>query len=186
MINDTRADSQLTYYTIIAEDYIINGEPFSKISADEVVPSGKIFPVIIDSGFTTSPLPPSLVTVFYDAFVHTPQLAEIEGQMMFAASCDTDIVPTFGVQIDGQTFEMSRETLLVARMNTTENGTAMCALGLQPGIEEAGLLGDTFLSNVVAVFDVGNSEMRFAQRDIEVTVHEHLSSPDRSGLKDEL
>ncbi|KAJ4420320.1 hypothetical protein N0V82_004419 [Gnomoniopsis sp. IMI 355080] len=175
LINDIRADTQLTYYTIIAEDYIINGEPFSKISADEDVLSGKIFPVIVDSGFTTSPLPPSLVTFFYDAFVHAPQLADIEGQMMFAAPCNTNIVPTFGVQIDGQTFEMTRETLLVARLNTTENGTAMCALGLQPGIEEAGLLGDTFLSNIVAVFDVGNSEMRFAQRGFEVTADEELS-----------
>ncbi|KAJ4391511.1 hypothetical protein N0V93_005129 [Gnomoniopsis smithogilvyi] len=186
LINDTRADTELTYYTIIAEDYIINGERFSKLSTDEEIPSGKIFPVIVDSGFTTCPLPPSLVTLFYDAFISAPQVVEIEGQAMFAAPCDTDKVPTFSVQIGGQMIEMSRDTLLVARMNTTENGTTMCALGLQPGIEEAGLLGDTFLSNVVAVFDVGESEMRFAQRSFEGAVSEELSSPVLKRLKDEL
>lgn len=185
MINDSRADTELTYYTIIAEDYIINGETWSKLSADSDTPTGKIFPVIVDSEFTTSPLPPSLVMLYYDAFFEAPQLAEIEGQPMFAAPCNTSMVPTFGVQIGGQTFEMRKETLLVSRMNTTENEMTMCALGLQPGIEEAGLLGDTFLSNVVAVFDVGESEMRFAQRSFQV-VDQELTGPDARGIKDEL
>lgn len=105
---------------------------------------------------------------------------------MFAAPCDTAVIPTFGVQIAGQTFEMTKETLLVSRMNMTENGTLMCALGLQPGIEEAGLLGDTFLSNVVAVFDVGESEMRFAQRSYEVNLGQEQFGSNVKGVKDEL
>lgn len=177
---------ELTYYTIVAEDYLINGERFSRLSTDEDTPSGKRFPVIVDSGFTTSPLPPSLVMLFYDAFDHGPRISEIEGQPMFAVPCNTGSVPAFGIQIGGGILEMSRDTLLVARLNTTENGITMCALGLQPGIEEAGLLGDTFLSNVVAVFDIGESEMRFAQRSIEVTVDEESSSFRSRGLKDEL
>lgn len=185
MINDSRADTELTYYTIIAEDYLINSERFSKLSADLDTPTGKIFPVIVDSGFTTSPLPPSLVMLYYDAFIEAPQLAEIEGQPMFAAPCNTSMVPTFGVQIGGQIFEMRKETLLVSRMNTTEDGIVMCALGLQPGIEEAGLLGATFLSNVVAVFDVGESEMRFAQRSFH-GLNLKLSGSDARGMKDEL
>lgn len=104
---------------------------------------------------------------------------------MFAAPCNTSIVPTFGVQIGGQIFEMGKETLLVSTMNMTENGMSMCALGLQPGIEAAGLLGDTFLSNVVAVFDVGESEMRFAQRSFQ-GVDQKLTGSDARGMKDEL
>lgn len=184
MINDSRADKELTYYTIVAEDYLINGERFFNHSTDSDTPD-KIFPVIVDSGFTTSPLPPSLVTLYYDSFVQAPQIAEIEGQPMFAAPCDTSMVPSFGVEIGGQIFEMRKETLLVSRMNTTENGVTMCALGLQPGIEEAGLLGDTFLSNVVAVFDVGESEMRFAQRKFQVVDHE-LTGSEAVVMKDEL
>lgn len=123
--------------------------------------------------------------LYYDTFVEAPQPAEIEGQPMFAAPCNTSMVPAFGVQIGGQVFEMRKETLLVSRMNTTENGVILCALGLQPGIEEAGLLGDTFLSNVVAVFDVGKSEMRFAQRRSQI-VDQDLTGSDTAGIKDEL
>lgn len=186
LINDTRADTEFTYYSIIAEDYLINGNRFSELSADANSPSGKVFPVIVDSGFVTSPLPPSLVTLFYEAFVDAPQPVEIEGYPMFASPCNTAVLPTFGVQIDGQVFEMRRETLLVSRLNTTENGTPLCAVGLQPGIEEAGLLGDTFLSNVVSVFDVGGSEMRFAARSFEISAGQEPLSPDIRGPKVEL
>lgn len=186
MINDTRADTSFSYYTIIAEDYLINGKRFSKLSADDNTALRKTFPVVIDSGFTTSPLPPSLVTLFYEAFIDVPRPVEIEGHSMFAAPCNTSVVPTFGVQIGGQVFEMAKETLLLSRLNTAENGSNWCALGLQPGIEEAGLLGDTFLSNVVTVFDVEASEMRFAQRSFETTLGAEPSSSDFEVLKDEL
>ncbi|CAN8097552.1 unnamed protein product [Discula destructiva] len=166
--NDSRAEKDFTYYNIIAQDYLINGVRWSELSAPSEKQSGRVFPVIIDSGFTTSPLPPSLVEHLYGAFDDAPQLLEIESQPMYALPCDTKAVPIFGVEIDNQRFEMYRETTLVARLNTTTaNGTAFCALGVQPGIEEAGALGDTFLSDVVAVFDVGASEMRFAQRKFE-------------------
>lgn len=186
LINDTRADTEFTYFTIVAEDYLINGERWSKLSTDADSPSGRVFPVIVDSGFTSTPLPPSLVTLFYDAFVDAPRPVSIDGNPMFAAPCDTDVVPVFGVQIGGEIFEMSRETTLVSRLNTTENGTVLCAVGLQPGIEEAGALGDTFLSNVVAIFDVGASEMRFARRSFEKTGAEQLLDLDVRDNKDEL
>lgn len=82
---------------------------------------------------------------------------------MFAAACDAR-VPSFGVQINDQVFNMAAQEILLASMNTTLNGTLMCGLGIQPGVEEAGAMGDPFLSNVVAVFDIGASEMRFARR----------------------
>lgn len=103
---------------------------------------------------------------------------EIDGEMMFAASCGIT-PPSFGVQIGKEVvLEMHSESILVARLNTTadvvvddddDDGprtmeTVLCALGIQPGVEFAGVLGDTFLSSVVAVFDVGEGEMRFAQR----------------------
>lgn len=170
LINDTRADTEFTYYTIIPEDYLINGAKWSILSATDAAPEGRHFPVIIDSGFTTNPLPPSLVTLYYAAFAQPPQPLEIDGQLMFAAPCDTaeEVLPTFGVQIGWQVFDMSRETRLVARLNATEAGSGVlfCALGVQPGIEEAGALGDTFLSGVVAVFDFGGTEMRFATRGV--------------------
>ena len=40
-----------------------------------------------------------------------------------------------------------------------------CFTGIDDGGEGPYILGDVFLKNVVAVFDVGASEMRFAARE---------------------
>ncbi|KAF3769780.1 acid protease, partial [Cryphonectria parasitica EP155] len=165
LVNETRAATNFTYYTIIADDYIIDGKPFSKLSEENNdIPASQGFPVVVDSGWSANVLPPSLVTHFYDTFADPPKLVDIGGgNTMFTAPCDAT-VPEFGVQIGTEVFTMARETILVSRLNTTLNGTMVCGLGIQPGVEFAGVLGDTFLSNVVAVFDVGASEMRFGQR----------------------
>jgi hypothetical protein len=48
--------------------------------------------------------------------------------------------------------------------DVTDTTGEYCLTGPQDGGEEGPfILGDTFLNNVVAVFDVGASEMRFAQ-----------------------
>lgn len=187
LVNETRASTQFTYYTIMADDYLINGRSVSKLSADANIPASPTFPVIVDSGYSTNVLPPSLVTILYEAFDDTPQPVELHGSTLFAAPCDA-AVPGFGVQIGGQVLEMTKESVLVARLNTTVNGTLMCGLGIQPGIEEAGALGDTFLSSVVAVFDVGASEMRFAQRGPSSPLVGRGEEPRRGGAqaKDEL
>lgn len=187
LVNETRAETSFTFYTIIADDYVISGQSSSKLSSpvDATVASG--FPVIVDSGYSTNVLPPSLVTLFYDTFDEPPQPVGFHDHgSMFAAPCDAD-VPSFGVQIGGRVLEMAREATLVSRINTTVDGVAMCGLGIQPGIERAGALGDTFLSGVVAVFDVGASEMRFAQRDLESSpVEDEEPGVDTGGPRDEL
>jgi hypothetical protein len=178
---EERADEEFTYYTIMAEDYIIAGQSFAnqtnttnKDASDDASPDQLqarhpghgSYPVIVDSGYSTNILPPSLIRALYGAFEAPPELVEIQGAMLFAAPCDAE-VPSFGIQISGHVFEQSARELLVAAANATVNGTAFCALGSQPGIEQAGALGVTFLSTVVAVFDIGASEMRFAQRQVD-------------------
>lgn len=187
LVNETRAETNFTYYTIIAEDYVINGLSVSKLSAAADAPVASGFPVIVDSGYSTNVLPPSLVTLFYDAFDEPPRPVEFRGTgSMFAAPCESD-VPSVGVQIGGRVLEMARGSILVSRVNATVDGVAMCGLGIQPGIERAGALGDPFLSSVVAVFDVGSSEMRFAQRDLESSVVDgRTRGPGTGPAKDEL
>lgn len=165
---EERADEEFTYYTIIAEDYLIAGQSFTNLTA-AAAPSnstspenqGHGLPVIVDSGYSTNILPPSLIKALYGAFAAPPELVEIHGATLFAAPCDAE-VPSFGIQIGGHVFE---QEVLVPGANATVNGTAFCVLGSQPGVEQAGALGVTFLSSVVALFDIGASEMRFAQRD---------------------
>lgn len=172
---EDRASEDFTYYTIMAEDYLVAGQSFvnlttrdagssNETSSDEDQGQGKGFPVIVDSGYSTNILPPSLIKALYGAFETPPELVEIQGATLFAAPCDAE-VPSFGIQIGGHVFEQSAQEVLISNANATVNGTSYCILGSQPGIEQAGALGVTFLSSVVAVFDIGASEMRFAQRE---------------------
>ncbi|KAI3394329.1 hypothetical protein diail_2881 [Diaporthe ilicicola] len=161
---EARGDEDFTYYTIIAEDYLIAGQSFANLTAKTNITAGQGFPIIVDSGYSTNILPPSLIQALYGAFGTPPQLVDIQGTSLYAAPCDAE-VPSFGIQIGGHVFEQPSQAVLVAAANATVNGTAFCALGSQPGVEQAGALGVTFLSSVVAVFDVGASEMRFAERD---------------------
>lgn len=165
------ADEEFTYYTVMAEDFLIAGQSFANYTtaagpSNDTSGQGQGFPVIVDSGYSTNILPPSLIKVLYGALAAPPELVEIQGATLFAAPCDAE-VPSFGIQIGGHVFEQSAQELLIPSANATVNGTSFCALGSQPGIEEAGALGVTFLSSVVAVFDIGASEMRFAQRQVD-------------------
>lgn len=170
----------------MAEEYIIAGKTFTNHTED--IPSTKQpptetstppdqktqpqrrhaegFPIIVDSGYSTNILPPSLTTALYAAFPTPPKLVELQegGPFLFAAPCDAE-PPSFGIKIGGRVFEQPAGAVLIASANVTVDGTAYCALGTQPGVEHAGLLGVTFMSGVVSVFDVGAGEMRFAERE---------------------
>lgn len=185
LVNETRHKDKHTFYSIQADDYLINNRRCSELAAGTDTPATRGFPAVIDSGFSVSVLPPSLVTLFYDAFVEPPQPIEMNGSPIFATPCNNTGVPTFAVQIEGQVLEMSRESTMLARLRVEVDGVAMCGLSVQPGIELAAALGSPFMSNLVSVFDVGGSKMWFAQRDFENGA-EARKVDDATRAKDEL
>lgn len=71
--------------------------------------------------------------------------------------------PTFGVQIGGQAFYHNGADLVL----TNGDGTCISSLVAVEPVDGVVLhfLGDPFLKNVVAVFDFGENEMRFAARE---------------------
>ena len=73
-------------------------------------------------------------------------------------------MPAFGVKVGSETYWMSPDDLLRQNARDVETGR-LCRVGIMDG-GSAGpyVLGVTFLANVVAVFDVGNEEIRFAKR----------------------
>ena len=74
--------------------------------------------------------------------------------------------PTFGITIGGIAFDIdARDMLPEADLYHAGDN---CMTGMQPGNycrKTTGpfLLGDSFLKNVAAVYDIGGTEMRFAQ-----------------------
>jgi hypothetical protein len=80
---------------------------------------------------------------------------------MYFAPCDA-IPPRFAVTISGQDFWINPADMLYQELIDPLTGycaTAVASAGSGPCI-----LGDAFLQNVVAVFDVGGAEMRFYTR----------------------
>jgi len=78
----------------------------------------------------------------------------------FFAACNAS-VPQFGVQVGGTVLTVDARDLL--RTDQQDESGENCLVGIQ-GSPGPFVLGDTFLNNVLAVFDVGAGEMRFAQR----------------------
>lgn len=83
-------------------------------------------------------------------------------EAFFAAvtSCNAS-VPEFGISIGGQVFMISQADMLM--QSSADPATGLCAVGVMDGGTGPYVLGDTFMNNVIAVFDIGAAEMRFAE-----------------------
>lgn len=72
-------------------------------------------------------------------------------------------VPEFGVTIGGRTFWINPADMLLRNM---PDSLGDCLTTIVPGGPSGPyILGAVFLQNVLAVFDVGAAEMRFAARE---------------------
>jgi len=70
--------------------------------------------------------------------------------------------PTFGVQIGSSIFYINPQDMI--RQGSHDDTGTLCRVGLDEAYNPPYVLGVSFLNNVVAVFDIGNGEMRFAPR----------------------
>jgi hypothetical protein len=72
------------------------------------------------------------------------------------------IPPQFAVLIGGVEFWINPTDLIYRDM--VDPLTGYCAIGIASGGSGPYILGDVFLQNVVAVFDIGGGKMRFYPR----------------------
>ncbi|KAK3361421.1 aspartic peptidase domain-containing protein [Lasiosphaeria ovina] len=129
------------------------------VGADGLSKNATQFPIIVDVGSTLTVLPKKLCEDVYNAF--SPPAEYLHTTGLFYALCNAT-VPEFGVQIGGQTFFVAAQDLL--RQTARDPSGDYCRVGVTDDDSGPWVLGVTFLNNVVAVFDVGNREMRFAAR----------------------
>jgi hypothetical protein len=119
--------------------------------------------MIIDSGSSLLRFPDQLAEHIASLFVPPA---------MYAGASDTYLVPCsakaprVGVVIGGKSFFVAEEDLMnKGPGNVRDGGQGMCTLAvLRQGRGDA-VLGDSWLVGVLAVFDVGRREMRFAGRE---------------------
>ncbi|MCJ1320011.1 hypothetical protein MMC15_005347 [Xylographa vitiligo] len=112
--------------------------------------------VIVDSG-TTLLYAPTKVAYAVNAQFNPPAFFD-KSQGAFFVDCDAT-APAFGVVIGRATFNINPLDLILY------NGGGPCLSGIQDAGDSFGILGDVFLKNVLAVYDVGASAMIFAARE---------------------
>lgn len=91
--------------------------------------------------------------------LYDPPAVYISDEGAAFAPCNAT-VPSLGVEIGGKVFWISEADMLM--QDVVDEETGYCLTGPQDGGEGPYILGDTFMNNVISVFDIGASEMRFA------------------------
>jgi hypothetical protein len=79
----------------------------------------------------------------------------------YFAPCDA-VPPSFAIVISGVEFWINPADMIYRDL--IDPMTGYCAIAIASGGSGPYILGDVFLQNVVAVFDVGGAQMRFYSR----------------------
>ena len=129
------------------------------------------FQAVVDSGQAANVLPKSIVDDIHSKF--NPPVKFNSATEVYEVACDAS-APSFGIKVGGQIFYLQTDDLIVR----LPDGSCMSSLlpTVGSGNIQLNFLGDPFLHNVVAVFDFGKDEMRFAKRERDVT-HTSASAP---------
>ncbi|KAI0533931.1 aspartic peptidase domain-containing protein [Xylaria digitata] len=130
------------------------------------------FQTVVDSGNFFSQLLREIAGQVNAAFI--PPAVYDAATESYAVSCRA-VAPSFGITIAGTTVSQSSNDMIFqlpsgSRMSTIKRSAASEGIALN-------FLGGSWLQNVVAVFDIGKDEMRFAPR---VTVPISSSIPPTS------
>jgi hypothetical protein len=134
--------SQRTFYTITPDALVYTKSAKTQTSQ-----------YIVDSGTTLVYLPTSLAKTINGLF--SPKATLDSSQGVYTVNCNAK-APALGVKIGGTTFQINAKDMILS------DPSGICISGIQDGGSGPYILGDVFLQSVVAVFDVGATEMRFA------------------------
>ncbi|KAK5136641.1 hypothetical protein LTR08_002655 [Meristemomyces frigidus] len=157
------AAKNYSYYAITPTGYLLssNDESYRSYQPAPEAPR-TYYSAIVDSGSTPMLLPDRIAS---DVNAHFDPPSVFNDDEVYENYCDAT-PPSFAISINSTDFFISREDLLVQKVQSVQDGSPRrCLAGAQALLAEGPcVLGDVFLKNVVAVFDIGASEMRFAPR----------------------
>jgi aspergillopepsin I len=139
------------FYVVTADGFTVGSQSPAESMKTEV---------IIDSGSPITFLPKDVVKAIHAKWSPPVARDRLTGQYLF--SCKSSTPPKVGVKFNGKTVYFDSEDLKVVASGS------LCLSGIQEAKGGKGsamsILGGSFLKGVVAVFDVGAAEMRFANR----------------------
>jgi hypothetical protein len=160
---DKRPTPKYDNATIDYKIYAVTANGFTLGTASSPIETMKT-QVIIDSGSTMSYLPELVVLALYKAF--SPPLIKDGITGSYRGSC-TAKAPKFGVKFGGSVVYFDPKDLIAPAFKGATGD--FCVPTIRPSAAEGkrgtpAMLSQPFLKNVVAVFDIGAAEMRFANR----------------------
>ncbi|KAL4918378.1 aspartic peptidase domain-containing protein [Aspergillus aurantiobrunneus] len=132
------------------------------------------YQTVVDSGAPMNYVPRAVAEEYNGLF--SPAGSWNEVQQAYQVDCDSE-APNFAVQVGGTTFDLNPDDLILHTGTQDLGGDELCLSAITPGMgtqldendptntTELYILGASFLKDVVAVFDFGNSQMRFATRE---------------------
>ena len=111
--------------------------------------------MIVDTGTTVTYVPQAIADAVNYQFLPPPFYRDANGYYIIPCTAKP---PKFGVKIGAETFQINPLDMII-----NEGGQCISGIGATaPG--GTSVLGHSFLKNVVAVFDIGASMMRFSAR----------------------
>ncbi|KAI4257441.1 MAG: hypothetical protein L6R42_005663 [Xanthoria sp. 1 TBL-2021] len=158
-VNGTTIDTpQYKFYSIIVDGLVTRaGNTSVDIPVGSNRPSDDApYNMHVDTGSTIIYLPEEAADTINDLFVPRAEHNYRKGQ--YDVDCGAK-APDLAVKIAGQAFHINPVDLVVKATDGS------CFSGVTATYSQQGVLGDVFLRNVVAVFDIGHLEMRFAARE---------------------
>ena len=133
------------FYAIKIDGYTLGSQSFKSANY-----------AIVDAGYTTNQAPANVVKAIAAQFDPPGHYDKVRVEWL--APCNAT-APETGVIVAGKEFKISPKDLLIKSLEV--DGFCTVAVNTAEGKEL--ILGDPFLKNVVAAFDVGAGEMRFWQ-----------------------
>ena len=161
-VQNIGSSSAYTLYTITVQGFDYQGSNISQWSYENYpnpfgAPSDTTqVQTIVDTAVSLMFLPVGVADAVNSLFEPKPYYKNNAGY--YVISCNAT-APTFGVKIGFETFYVNPRDMVVDIGGSCVSGLAAT------GSNGASFLGQTFLKNVLAVFDVGAQMMRFAARE---------------------
>lgn len=155
-----------TYYSISIDGFSITAPSGSTTPTQNYTASRQN--IIVDSGTTLIYLPDRVAD--YVASLFQPPATFNTNSQLYLVNC-TATAPRVGVTVAGKTYFISTDDLMNRGSGSVGGaavgaGTGTCALAIQRAAGGASVLGDSWLKNVLAVFDLGGNKVRVARREV--------------------
>lgn len=160
-VNSTSGALVYQYYTIDIDGYAFSSDastqfnPTNSVNPRKKALVGNGTDVIVDSGTSLCYVSDAVAAGVAAAF--SPPAEYDDASAAYYVDCNAK-APIFGVSIAKKIFWVNARDMIV------NLGQDTCVMGIQPNLGGLNILGDVWMKNVLAVFDIGAEEMRFAAR----------------------